>query len=421
MATQETSEGTLLFRSEAVEAAADRYGRPLNPFSITSWALASFLLLVFATLFFFLATGTYTRKETVLGSVTLSGGAPRVISPRPGVIDAIDVVEGQRVHAGEILITVTADAVRPQGGNLGQALQDVISEQGDAKLKDLEAQSNQVSHQMDELDVRKNGLAERIQRLRVELSLQAQRVELSEVTVRDLKPLFDTKQIAAIQYRQYETDLLESRQTLASMESQLGIVASEIDHLEASRAMLLDERDSLAARIASEVANQKERQLSLDGDRRFALSAPVAGIVTSVTAQPGAPVTPNSTLAVIVPEGALFQAELWVPSRAVGFVRAGQDVRLMYDAFPYQRFGFGAGKVTFVSSAPVQPGDLASTLDATEPMFRVQVSLEASTVLGYGESRSLTPGMRLSADLILEEVTFLDWILDPIRAAALRS
>ena len=61
----------------------------------------------------------------------------------------------------------------------------------------------------------------------------------------------------------------------------------------------------------------------------------------------------------LVPAGALLEARLYGPSRAIGFVRPGQRVLLRYDAYPHQKFGHYAGTVTAVSRATVSPGELA--------------------------------------------------------------
>lgn len=421
MSAPDRAESSQLFREEALEAATQRLGRPLNPFGLPAWLLTGFFLLVLTVVAIFMATGSYARKETVSGRVTLQGGAPRVVSSRPGIIDRVHVAEGQRVSAGDVLFTVAAESLRPEGGALGETLETAIADQGEARLKELQAQSSRVDHQGEEIAVRRAGLVRRIEGLKREVQLQGERVALAGVTVRDLRPLFESQQLAAIQYRQYESALLDARQQLSALERELGTAEADLRQLVASESVLRDEHASLAARIQAEMAVLAERQANLDGDRRFALAAPVDGIVTAMAQQAGAPVQPNGTLAVIVPEGAVLQVELWVPSRAIGFVRVGQDVRLMYDAFPYQRFGFGKGRVISVSNAPIPPSDLLGVAETTEPMFRVLASVEDPEVKAYGERWTLGPGMRLAADLVLEKRSFLDWVLDPLRAASLRS
>jgi len=60
----------------------------------------------------------------------------------------------------------------------------------------------------------------------------------------------------------------------------------------------------------------------------------------------------------IVPEGSGLQATLLAPSRSAGFLKAGQDVNLLVDAFPYQKFGVQKGIIKDISATPYRPGEL---------------------------------------------------------------
>lgn len=137
--------------------------------------------------------------------------------------------------------------------------------------------------------------------------------------------------------------------------------------------------------------------------------------------RPGATVEAGRVLAIILPHGEVLQAELWVPSRAAGFLRSGEPVRLMYDAFPYQKFGVGRGTVASIAGAPVDPADLTVPIETKEALYRVLVNLESPTVDGYGKVWRLSPGIRLSADLILDDRSLWEWLFDPIIAARRRS
>ena len=66
----------------------------------------------------------------------------------------------------------------------------------------------------------------------------------------------------------------------------------------------------------------------------------------------------------LLPDGASLLAELFVPSRAIGFVEPGQRVRLMVDAFPYQRFGTLGGRVETVSQAVLSPNEVIGKVGA---------------------------------------------------------
>ena len=148
------------------------------------------------------------------------------------------------------------------------------------------------------------------------------------------------------------------------------------------------------------------------------------GQITNIQVKQGDFVGANQTLALIVPQSSVSRAQqvvLWVPSRAVGFVQPGHKVRLMFDAFPYQSFGAGSGRVADISLAPIMPNELPIPIETNEQMYKVLVTLDRDTLEAYGRSWPLRAGMRLSADLVLDEKSLLGWLFDPVTAMRKRA
>ncbi|MFN7400550.1 MAG: HlyD family efflux transporter periplasmic adaptor subunit [Sandaracinobacter sp.] len=157
------------------------------------------------------------------------------------------------------------------------------------------------------------------------------------------------------------------------------------------------------------------------GEKGYQITAPIKGRVTAVQAASGRFADGRVPLLTIVPEGAIMRAELYAPSRAMGFVQPGQEVRVMYDAFPYQRFGSFAGRVEQVSRTVIAPGEADAPLQLTEPVYRIRVALPQQGVPAYGGVAPLQPGMTLKANIVLERRSFLQWLLDPIMAVRNRA
>ncbi|HVG47786.1 MAG TPA: HlyD family secretion protein, partial [Rubellimicrobium sp.] len=114
------------------------------------------------------------------------------------------------------------------------------------------------------------------------------------------------------------------------------------------------------------------------------------------------------------------QAELFVPTRAIGFVEVGQDVRILYDAFPYQHFGTYRGRVAKISQTILTSSDVAAPVTPREPAYRATVALERQDVDAYGKRMPLQPDMLLRADVILERRTLVQWILNPLLSARIQ-
>jgi len=103
-----------------------------------------------------------------------------------------------------------------------------------------------------------------------------------------------------------------------------------------------------------------------------------------------------------------------VPSRAIGFIVPGQRVRLMVDAFPYQRFGTLGGSVSTVSRAVLSPNEVLGKVALTEPAYRITVRLDRQDIDAFGRSVPLQPDMTLKADIVLEGRSLAAWLFEPL-------
>lgn len=119
----------------------------------------------------------------------------------------------------------------------------------------------------------------------------------------------------------------------------------------------------------------------------------------------------------IVPTGAKLRAELAVPSAAIGFIKPDQEVRLAIDAFPYQRFGTVKGKVTTVATSAIAAHGPNGT---SVPVYPVTVMLDTSSVLAYGRKEQLVSGMTLTARIVTERQSLLEWLFEPLFAVSRR-
>jgi membrane fusion protein len=128
-------------------------------------------------------------------------------------------------------------------------------------------------------------------------------------------------------------------------------------------------------------------------------------------------VTPERSVLSIIPTGSLLQAELLVPTHAAGFLRQGQEVRLRYDAFPYQKFGLYRAAISSISRTVSHPEDQVGPARLSVPAYRVIAGLETQYVTAYGSELPLQPGLTLRADIVRDRRRILEWIFDPLIAA----
>lgn len=119
----------------------------------------------------------------------------------------------------------------------------------------------------------------------------------------------------------------------------------------------------------------------------------------------------------VVPADSTLQAQLAVPSAAIGFVEPGMEVRLAIDAFPYARFGTVKGRVFSVASTAIaQPGPNGTT----SAVYPVTVTIQQNTIAAYGKQARLVSGMTLNARIVTERQSLLQWLFDPLFAVRKR-
>ena len=211
--------------------------------------------------------------------------------------------------------------------------------------------------------------------------------------------------------------VLSAQQELDALRSSVMATERQIGDVEAQLKTL-----PLSIRAAEAQARASEAQLAQQGTELavrdvYRAGATVAGRVVAVPVSRGQTVPPQSVIAVLTPEGSTLEAELYVPSRSAGFITPGQEVQLMYQAFPYQKFGAANGTVRSVSRTVLAPGEVAIPgLEINEPVFRVKVGMESDSVQAYGQAIPVQPGMLLSAGIVIDRRTLVEWLLDPIYA-----
>ena len=166
--------------------------------------------------------------------------------------------------------------------------------------------------------------------------------------------------------------------------------------------------------LESTLARLKERIIELKGASSYTVKAPVSGRVTAMQVNTGQTVSPNKPLLTIIPEDTVLYAELYLPSRAIGFVNEGQKVMLRYDAFPYQRYGLYEGTVSSIASAVINPNEASNLIQSQEPVYKVNVELKEQFVTAYNKKMPLQSGMSVNADIILGERSLAEWLLEPI-------
>lgn len=406
-----------LLRPEALEAVADRgLGRPVSDLPLSWQMITISLLLMFSFFAVLLTFGSYSRRETVSGIVRSTAGELRISVPSAGVARRVDVREGQDIKKGAPLLVVDTSK-----RNIDGEKSDLFA------IKILDNEISSINSRLGALnaiaELDRRSIPERLVALESERkSLRAQaeaareRLLLADMTLSRTKPVAARGFVSGESLRRRQEEVIALRQVAAEISARQAQLDGQIAEVGRTAnklpVMLVQERGNLLD-LLSKAQRERENILERQG---FTVSAPSDGKITALQVSAGQLVDPTQSLMTISRPDNGVLAEIFVPSRAIGFVAVGQRVNVRYDAFPYQRFGQAVGKVSAISSTVLRPEEVASAVRLDEPAYRVLVTLNSNGVSAYGITYKPKPGFALSADIILERRSFIEWLLDPIRA-----
>lgn len=411
-----------IFRPEVIEAHKERLeGEVILAQPVRAHVLTSFLVAIVALLVAWIVLGTYTRSEVAAGILVTDEPSAKVLAVKSGRVADLLVREGEHVRAGQKLATIVVEHVDETGGSAVAATLSALDVQRTLAEQQALLAGQRAEAERARLTAVINGIRRQQSDLSDQIRLQEQVVASAQDVFDRVSQVIERGFVSRIEFERRRQALLAAQQQLAELRQQSGALASEEQQAVAELARIgADAASEVATAESSIQAVLQQRAQSLAG-RAYVITAPISGRVAALQAAVGRTVDGSAPLMTVIPDGSALHAEIYAPTRAVGFVRPGQEVRLLYDAFPYQRFGSFAGRVARVSRTVLDPREITAPIKLEEPVYRIEVALDRQSVEAFGQALTLQPGMTLSANLVLDRRSFADWLLQPLSAVTRRS
>lgn len=380
------------------------------------WVFAVLLGGVIAAGAVFLSTADYTRKESVSGWIVPETGAVRAASLRSGIVDSIFVSTGQYVQAGEPILSMRM-SVETQAGDVFGAIEQALGEQLAATQRNAEASLERLNLEEARLKSLVVGRQQEQAAIQDQIIAQNDRLQTITTTAEWAQTNFEQGLITRAsaqswqeQQREAEQELLSLQRALRAIETEITDLTRQMERIPADRLIAISEQERAVAAL-------NERSVQNDADGQYVLTSPISGRIEVIPLEQGQMLMQGGSGAVLTPAGDALVAELFVPSRAIGFIENGQEVRLKYDAFPFQRFGTGAAIIHDISRTILTPDEVSlAGIALQEPVFRIRAILESENIEAYGRSIDLRSGLTLMADVIVDERSLFEWLLDPLFA-----
>jgi membrane fusion protein len=410
-----------LFRREAAEHAANRLTGDVILESVLSFRiLAGLVIAIVMALSIFVSTASYARKEAFAGWLVPEGGLIRMQARQGGVLEKLSIREGAKVAAGQRLAVVRLSSASNEG-DTGRAFARELKTEAAATQAQASATLDKLAAEQNDLKPKRAFLAGQLAETRQQIGFQEQQVALAQNDLAGMDKLAGEGYVTRRELDSRRAALLSTEQTLSSLRNSLLTIQQQIADIDARLHQIPADIARANADLASARAQIAEKGTQNDAQSAYVVTASVAGRVLAIPVETGQTLAAGATVAVIAPKGAHLEAELYAPSRAIGFVKKGEEVRLMYEAFPYEKFGTARGTVTSVSRTILAPSEVSIPgLAVSQPVFRVRASLASEDIHAYGQAVPLQPGMLVNADVVFDRRTLLQWLLDPLYAAGRR-
>lgn len=378
-----------------------------------------FLILAIAGAWF--AIGSYARVETVPGILITTQPSAKIVAPQQGRISGLAIAEGQYVKAGDALLVIDSDRQTSVGdavANQNLAALGVRRQLAEAQVELAGGRANSERRRLEAVIRSSN---EQIASLDQQIALQREVVASNEQMFEQMSAVMERGFVSQVDFERRRQTYLSSQQNLANLEQRRMAIASDGRQAREQLASVGLEAAQGISRIQDSIQSLAAEEARLQGEKSYVITAPVSGRVTALATGLGRSVDARRPLMTIIPEGSELTAELYAPSRAIGMVENGKETRLLYDAFPYQRFGSFQGTVVSVSRTAVDPRETEIPFPFEEPVYRVKVALNEQSVDAFGERTPLQAGMTLQANIVLERQSFLGWLLQPLNAVLKRN
>ena len=423
---QQPGKRALLFRSAALEYRQHQWlGEVVLTGSVRQLTSSILFFCIAAAVVLFLFFANYTRKEEVEGRVVIDNGAAEIFAPTVGTVVRVLVSEGDVVKAGQPLLAVSTERTSAAGNSRQQ-----ITAELNARRSSLENDSQHIASIFDQniamLKAKSIELGAGIQHLETEISTLEARCRLSAIDSARFAQLRRDDVVSQSEFEQHEQSMLTDQAQLEDLRRQRTAAQAELAQVKADlRNSPLDEQNQLGAihrqmlQVDGEIADN-------ESNREITIPAQIAGTVTALLARPGQSVNGSTPLMSLLPQGGRLDVKLFAPSKAVGFVKIGAPVELRYEAFPYQKFGTYAGKVTQIARTALSPAQLQAVTETGDPdrsenLYQITVALDSQTINAYGEAVPLQDGMRVDADVVLDTRKLYEWVLEPLYTLTRRS
>jgi membrane fusion protein len=381
----------------------------------TATVLWTFIILLLASILF-ATLCSYTRRERVVGHLTPIGGISMVLAPASGYVERVLVHEGDHVKAKQVLAVIILPR-RTTEGNSQERIISSIAGRRKSIQDQLSKLDPELKFQIQDQQRQKALLEVEVNKIEAEISSNKESLKISDANLQAFKPLVEGKFISRPDFANREVEILNKKAQLSALERQRLELMRQIQQNDQSRKEYYFSQVQKKNELEKQLSSLEQDEVENRSKGEYVLEAPIDGIISTQLATPGQAFVDGQPMMSLLPERSSLYAELLVPSRSIGFINIGSAVKIRYQAFPFQKFGYQNGRVSQISLSALSKKELDANLPLSQgddSYYRVVVALGKRSLNVNAQDLPLRPGMRLEADILLDSRRLIEWIIDPL-------
>lgn len=424
---------------EFLPAAEEIVETPAAPLgAMVIWLVAILLAIVLAWSYF----GEIDIVAVGNGKISTEGSTKIVQPAISGVVNSINIREGQHVKKGETLLTLDKTAAEKEAATITQSLNTARTERDILRRLAIGGNADDIINGAELPDETKAMLrqfassqaalsAARQQTTNGAISGYQQQLQFNQQTKNQLETNAQQlknrkaeieKQLPAanaVERIRLQNELNTIDQRIASADS---AVISQNQQLLQSQSALTQAQNQSQTQIAetnsafsNQIITAEKRVVELENNlvkakqtlAQTTITAPVDGTVLSLTIKTvGGVVNAGQQLAQIVPEKVPLYVDAALDNQDVGFVKSGQRVVVKIATYPFQRYGYLEGTVENVSPDAIQD-------DKKGLIYKAKIKLNDAKSSKQNQLK-LLPGMNVSAEITTGKRRIIEFFLDPL-------
>ena len=306
----------------------------------------------------------------VPGKIIPIGKVKEIKMPMSGVIEKIEIKEGDLVDENQVLMRIESDT----NSNLTTTLENSIK----IKRQQIESLNSQILKTQEIYYENKNILKDKI--------------DIYQNISDRYQTLLDEGAVS-------ELNFLDQKTKLQSLKSDL--LQYEMDWITKSKSqeVQMQELKNSLNKLQGEL---EENNLNLG---KKSINSPVDGYIFDLKpVASGYSAQMTETIVKIVPMGDLI-AYLEIPSSDIGFIKEGMDVEISIDSYPATDFGVIEGTITSIGTDALEPDP---SEQRNQFVYPARIELNSQKLkLRKGKQLDLKVGMSLQGNIKLRKVSYL--------------